>query len=315
MYEHSVYVAVNHVFLDGIGASRLVCIVLDEDPNDLSVVPRFRYAPGLTECLIASKALPMLAHLPKRHFSYDVPWDEYRAPHFRAHYSAEQADFARMKRALESCNGGQCGYAASIVSLVALFLLAHSDKGEVSIGLTTSFQSDEDRFNSVSVVFLRLRRESNWHRTDDYVRLVLLSRQVNCALRLYGKEQALGVYVLTNYYGFYGRSHDPGNRGRANSGPQQVDCTVSCGTLRFPMKCNGKPATLERVEMFGTSMPVYVGAYTCNDRFHVDMYARTFELAVDDSTPFILSRLVASLPPEGVTTPEIDSSRRTSCSP
>jgi hypothetical protein len=107
---------------------------------------------------------------------------------------------------------------------------------------------------------------------------------VKRALRLYGKEQALGVYLLTNYYtdAFYSNRH--------------VDCVVSCGTSRFPMTCNGKPATLERFEIFGTSMPVYVRAYICNDRFHVDMSSRTFELAVDYSTPFILSRLVASLP-------------------
>ena len=148
-----------------------------------------------------------------------------------------------------------------------------------------------------SAAFLRLRRESSWHRTDDYVRIVLISRQVKRALELYGKEQALGVYVLTNYYGFYGRSHDPGNRGRANSGPQQVDCAVSCGIIRFPVKCNDRPATLERMHSLGNATPVYVATYTCNDRFHVELNSRTFELAVDDSTPFILSRLVASLPP------------------
>jgi len=284
VYNHSVYLGVNHVFIDGTGAGKFICTVLDKDPFDISVIPHFRYHPVFTECMIMTKALPMLAHFPKRHFSYDVSWDEHRKPHFHKHYSAKQAKFIRMKRALESRHDGKFGYASSIVSLMSLFLLAHSEKDEVSIGLTTAFQSDEERFNKISIVFLCIHRPSNWHQTDDYVRIVHISRQVKRALEMYGKEQALGIYLLTNYYTneFYSNRH--------------VDCVVSCGTFRFPLTCKGKPATMERTEMFGTSMPVYLAAYTCNDRFHVEMYSRTFDLAVDDSTPFILNRLMRSLP-------------------
>ena len=282
--NHSVYLGVSHVFIDGVLASQLVCMVLDEDPNDLSVIPRFRYHPGLTECLIASKALPMLVHFPKRHFSYDVSWEEHREPHFHRHFSAKHSKFVRMKRALESCHEGKFGYAASIASLASLFLLAHSEKDEVSIGLMAAFQSDEEWFNKVSIVFLCIQRPSNWHQTDDYTRIVQISRQVKWALEMYGKEQALGIYLLTNYYTseFYSNRH--------------VDCVVSCAPIRFPLTCHGKPATVERVEMLGASMPVYIGAYACNERFHVDLYSRTFDLAVDESTPFILNRLVKSIP-------------------
>ncbi len=90
------------------------------------------------------------------------------------------------------------------------------------------------------------------------------------------------MYVLSNYYGFYGRSHDPGNRGRSNSGPQQVDCAVSCGIIRFPVKCNGNPATLECAHNFGKTLRATTGSGRSS-------------FAVDDST--LLSRLVASLPP------------------
>ena len=83
----------------------------------------------------------------------------------------------------------------------------------------------------------------------------------------------LAIYLLTNYYTsqFYNNRH--------------VDCVVSCGTIRLPLTCKGNPASLVRSEMFGTSMPAYIGSYTDNDSFHLDMYSRTFDLAVDDSTP------------------------------
>ena len=76
----------------------------------------------------------------------------------------------------------------------------------------------------------------------------------------------------------------------------RVDCVLSCGTSRYAFACDGKPARMERVEMFGTSMPVYIGAYACNERLHFDVYSRTFELNVGESTPFALDRLASGLP-------------------
>jgi hypothetical protein len=290
IYGHSVYLGADHVFFDGIGANKLLCTALDNDPNDLSMLQPFRYYPLFTELQIASKAIQMLNHFPKQHFSYDVSRDVHRQPHFHAHYVAKHTAFVRMKRALEAHNDGKCGYATAIVSLVALFLLAHSEMGEVSIGLATAFlQGDAERFNNVSMVFLCIHRPSNWHQTDDHVRIQQVSRQVKYALEVYGKEQALAAYLLTNYTGGLLSSFLKPN----------VDCVVGCGTLRFPLICNGKPATVERVEMFGTFVPVYVAAYTCNERVHFDIYSRTFDLMVDDSTPFILTRLMRHLPSSG----------------
>ncbi len=51
VYNHSVYIGANHVFIDGIGAGKFICTVLDKDPFELSVIPHFRYHPVFTECL------------------------------------------------------------------------------------------------------------------------------------------------------------------------------------------------------------------------------------------------------------------------
>ncbi len=57
-----------------------------------------------------------------------------------------------------------------------------------------------------------------------------------------------------------------------------VDVLVSCGPTPKPCKFNGKDANLELIEMYGTSMPLYLGFWTSNDFVKSSVFNRSNDI-------------------------------------
>ena len=98
--------------------------------------------------------------------------------------------------------------------------------------------------------------------------LINIGQQVNNALFSYGKEQSLLFYLISNIYefNFYANHY--------------IDCIVSCAPIRFPIIFNDKPAKIENIEIYGTSMPLYIGYWTNNDYLSVDLFSRSYDKSI-----------------------------------
>jgi hypothetical protein len=282
IYKNFIFVAVTHVFFDGISIAKLFKIVFDKDPTDLSVVPVLKYYPIITELPIIPKTFQLLTHLPKRNLSYDACWKEERIPLFTKHYSIEKSKLFQIKRYLEKKHDGKYGFSASLAVISVLFVFKYTNKNKISIGLTSAFNNTE-HFNNFSACILIIERPYDWQNMNTKEQLINIGQQVNNALFSYGKEQSLLFYLISNIYefNFYANHY--------------IDCIVSCAPIRFPVIFNDKPAKIENMEIYGTSMPLYMGYWTNNDYLNVDIFSRSYDLKLKETTPFIIDKLVKNI--------------------
>ena len=110
-----------------------------------------------------------------------------------------------------------------------------------------------------------------------------IGQQIIDALLSYGKEQILLFYLCTNTYKINYYAND------------YIDCIVSNAPLKFPFVFNGKPANIENIELFGTSMPLYFGYYTNNNHICLDIFSRTYDVKFKEDTEFIIDDLVKKI--------------------
>jgi hypothetical protein len=282
IYKNFVFVAVTHVFFDGVNLAKLFKLVLDKDPLDLSVIPVLKYCPIITELPIIPKTFQLLTHLPKRSLSYDVCWKKEKTPLFKKHYSIEKSNFFQIKRYLEKHHDGKYGFSSSLAVISALFILKYTKKNKISIGLTSAFNNTE-KFNNFSACILIIERPDNWKQMNTKEQLKNIGHQINDALFSYGREQSLLFYLISNIYefDFYANNY--------------IDCIVSCVPIRFPLVFNKKPANIDNIEMYGTSMPLYIGYWTNNEQICVDLFSRTYDVKLKKDTPFIINEIVGGI--------------------
>jgi hypothetical protein len=282
IYKNFVFVAVTHVFFDGINLAKLFKLVLDKDPLDISIIPVLKYCPIITELPIIPKIFQLLSHLPKRNLSYDVSWKKERTPLFKKHYLIEKSKFFQIKRYLEKHNDGKFGFSPSLAVISALFVLKYTNKNRISIGLTSAFNNTEN-FNNFSACILIIERPDDWKNMNTKEQLKNIGKQINDALLSYGREQSLLFYLFSNIYEFefYANNY--------------IDCIVSCAPIRFPLVFNKKPANIENMEIYGTSMPFYIGYWTNNEQICVDLFSRSYDVKLKKNTPFIIDEIVKKI--------------------
>jgi hypothetical protein len=298
IYNNIIYYTANHVFLDGLNFAKLVCIGLDENPIDTSIFPNFSYIPLFTEAVILTKLIPIMINIPKRNLSYYHHWQTHRKPFLIKEYKFSLIDFTKIKRFIENLlkdnlKNGKFGFSATLTVLIALFVFKYTDKKELSIAfpmgipngtvsrlaLTTAFQNDKT-FNNFSAVLLIVKKTDNWELLSHKSKIEIISNQINDALISYAKEQSLGIYLFTNIYEFkfYTNKH--------------ADIVFATFPFKEKIVFNEKTANIDKVEMYGTSMPIYIGCFSKNGDIYMNMFSRTYDFKITTKTPFILDELL-----------------------
>ena len=284
IYKNNIHIGLTHLFHDGINIVKIFTILLDKEIMDTSIIPEFKYYPIITELSILPKTFQLLSNIPKRNLSYDLDYKKHPLPIFHKKYLTKKSKIFEIKRYLENNNNGKFGYGATLAVISALFLLKYTTKNTLSIGLINAFtNSSIQRFNHFSACILIIQRPSNWASFSFMEKIQNVSKQVNHALLSYGKEQSMLFYLFTNIYefDFYTNNY--------------VDCICSCSPVKFPVMYNKKEAHIENILMLQTSMPLYIGYWTCNDTIHMTLYSRSYDIKVKESSKYIIDTIAEKI--------------------
>jgi hypothetical protein len=250
----------------------MASFIFDKDILDFSIIPSFAYYPILTELSIAPKLLSIYNNYPKRGLTYDFSWKTEKKPLCEKKYSYKTDVLLGIKRFLEKKHGKKFGFSATCTVLSAVIILQSTQKNTFTIGLILAFQNSQ-RFNNFSAIPITITRPKNWvfsTRESRLKQLVELSFQINEAIQSYGKECALLNYLVTNVYNI-----------KLNGTPT-IDCFVSCAPTTKPYQLYGKKVSLEDMCIYGTSMPVYFGYWTCNDVILCKVFSQSKDVNIQD---------------------------------
>jgi len=282
IYKNVIYMAGTHLFFDGIQFSKCIQYITDKDFIDLNLIPNFKYYPIITELSILPTLFKMILNIPKRNLSYDVSWKTNRIPYCIKKYNLELSDIMFFKRYLETWMNHKIAFSTIMSILSTLFILEYTEKNKITIGQVLAYHNP-NRFNNFAACISNINRSINWNKMNNIEKIQNIAKQLIYSIEQNGKAQSLMIYLITNIYqyNFYANNY--------------VDCLISGFPSRFPIVYNEKPAISTGGELFGTSMPMYIGYGSINDKMSIFINSRSYDIKLKDDTPFILDTLLEDI--------------------
>jgi hypothetical protein len=301
----SLYICVTHQFFDGVAVTRLFGWLLDAPILDERMIPSFEYKPGLSELsmlsMIRPLAMPQLgcvmratatiaSNHPRRCLRYDWDWKTHENPRQAPQCDIALSSIRRIKAHLESVRMEKIPFLNLMSILSLLVVWEHTPRPRLHLGVIGACDAPE-RFNNLMVCVAPMERcNTLWSVQQDsddthnllYRKLLYACGQVSSFMSSVGKSQMLASYLLTNVYDYRGLYMN-----------ELIDIVVTCAPSTRPLVFGGKGASLVSAEMYGTSMPLYIGAFTSNDVVHVNMSNRSSDVDLSKASfPTIVDRLL-----------------------
>ena len=279
VYKNSFFIAVTHLFIDGLHFAEIIGICLDNQIVDYSVIPKFNYIPGLIEASVIPGIIGSVKSLSTRKLSVDRKWNTHLYPIQRKYYTNEMCDIKQIKGYLTNLYG-KFGFSATLAVISGIYTFENIKKDEINIGIVAAFINDE-RFNNFSSFIIKLKRPHNWSSISLIQKVNDISCQIDCAINSYGKSLTIINYLITNVYNLDIYTND------------MIDVLVSCAPAQNRCVFNGEDAELELVEMYGTSMPLYIGFWTNNDCVKTCAFSRSND--IDLNTNLQIKKIVKEI--------------------
>lgn len=286
IYKNFIYTAGTHLFFDGIQFGKCVQYITDKDFINIKLIPDFKYYPIITELSIIPSIFKMIVNIPQRNLSYDVSWKTNRMPFCVKKYDLELSNVMLFKRYLETWINHKISFSTTMSVISTLFILECTDKNKITIGLISAF-NNPNRFNNFTSCYLIINRPINWNKMNNIEKIQNITKQIRYAIENHGRGQSLMIYLITNIYKI--------NFLKKSDVIKCVDCLISGFPSSFPIIYNEKQANINSVELLGTTMPLYIGYGSSNDKMRIFINSRSYDMKINDNTPFILDSLLEDI--------------------
>jgi len=268
VHKNTFSIAVTHLFIDGVHMADLIGLCLDQPIIDWNAIPTFRYTPVLQEVSLLPGMLGMMSSISGRQLSVDSDWKYERTPIQHKKYATRLCRIKRLKEYLNTRHTPPFGYTATLAVISAIYVLENCTKDSLNVGLAAGFQS-ETRFNNFSAAIIHVRRPSEWQSASLLDKVHAVAMQVHRAMTSHGKASALVNYLVTNVYNVNWYTND------------LVDGLVSCAPTPGRAMFHGREASLTHVEIFGTTVPLYIGFWTSNACVRINAFSRSRDLQLE----------------------------------
>ena len=264
VYQNTIFIAATHLFVDGVHFAEIIGICMDNHVVDFNIIPTFDYVPFITEASIIPGIIGSLKSLSNRRLSVDSRWKTNVYPIQLKYYTNQLCNTKRIRKYLVA-RYNKFGFTATIATISGIYTFENITKNEINIGIVAAFQNNK-RFNNFSAFIIQLKRPNNWSSISLIDKVNDISYQIHLAVESYGKSSVITNYLITNVYNMNIYTND------------MVDVLVSCAPSTGRCVFNGKDAELNNMEMYGTSMPLYMGFWTSNDNVKSTITSRSNDI-------------------------------------
>lgn len=289
IYQNFILIAATHVFVDGLHFAELIGTCLDNSIIDYSVIPKFNYVPFLTEASTLPGILGSVKSLTKRKLSVDSDWKTELMPLEKKKYSNKIGNVKQIKGYLNT-KFNKFGYSATLAVISGIYTFENTTKNEINVGIAAAFINDT-RFNNFSSFIIHLNRPANWCNISLVDKLNDVAKQIDYAINSYGKSSTVINYLITNVYNLNLYTNN------------FIDVLVSCAPTQKHCSFNGKDADLEQIEIYGTSLPLYLGFWTANSNVVTSVFSRSNELKLNNMNSLQIDEIME----------EINANHKTDC--
>ncbi len=284
VHKNAIIITCTHLFFDGINLVKLFGNCLDSPVFNSEIIPKFNYYPTITELKLIPGIIGYLRSFSKKKLTYDSDWKtglkENLIPLQIKRYNYNLYNIKKIKEYLNMHY--KFGFTNTIAIIFALYTFENITKNTFNIGLLTGFLNEE-RFNNFSCLIVNLKRKENWNKISLFEKIDHISKQFDYANKSYAKSSIGYNYLITNIYNISINANN------------FIDVLISVAPTTEPVLFNKKPASIKYIDMYGTSMALYVGCYTINEDVIFTVYSRSNDINLDKKDTLQIDEILKAI--------------------
>ena len=268
----------NHQLVDGIRIFSILSELFDNPIMDKKFIPQFNYLPIITELYTLPKLPWILSKLPKRHLSYDLPWE--KIPQcYQGEHNGKLEEIKNIKSYIEEkVLKKKLPFSCVLSGLIVckLFDNLNNKKNKLTIGIIAAFKN-KSFFNNFSVIPVEVKKNKNWNKMSFKKKFTEIILYINNYVYKWGESYLATNYVATNIYNFKFYINN------------FIDILIANLPTTQPFRFGGNDLELTSLNMKYISFPMYVNMLSWNGKYKITYTSRTYDI---DNDKFIKNGLI-----------------------
>jgi hypothetical protein len=275
--NNEIYVAATHVFVPGETIIHLCELLMDHHILDFNVIPKFKYIPVITEFKILPNILKTIHSFTNRKLKLDHNIKRYRLPREIKHYNCLLTNIKQIKYNLSKSLKTKYSFTSTVGAISGMYVFKTITKNNLNIGMVYAFKNKE-RFNNWSSFIVNLTRPTNCQ--NIYEELLDIAKQIDNAIKKYAQSSMVLNYLITNVYNINIFTNN------------YIDVVVSCIPSTNVISFNGTKANVDRFDMYGTTLPLYMCFATSNENVNAFVCSRSSDVNLNNQSSLEIDNIL-----------------------
>jgi hypothetical protein len=275
--NNEIYLVVTHVFVPGAGVVYLGGLLMDHHMLDFNMIPKFTYIPIVTEVKTLPGILGTIRSFSKRKLKLDYNVKSHNLPREMRNYNCLLNNIKQIKYNLSKSLKTEYSFTTTIGAISGMYAFKTITKNDINIGMVYAFKNKQ-RFNNWTSFIVNLIRPTNCKTI--YEELLDIAKQIDNAVKKYAQSTMVLNYLITNVYNMNLFTNN------------YVDVLVSCIPTSKVILFNGTKAEVNRYDMYGTTIPLYMCFGTSNENVNAFICSRSSDVNLNNQSSLEIDNIL-----------------------
>lgn len=275
--NNQIYLAATHVFVPGATIIYLCGLLMDHHVLDFNVIPKFTYIPIITEVKTLPNILKTIHSFTNRKLKLDYNIKSYRLPREIKYYNCLLNNIKQIKYNLSKSLKTKYSYTSTVGAISGMYVFKTITKNNINIGMVYTFKNKK-RFNNWSSFIVNLTRPTNCQTI--YEEVLDIAKQIDNAIKKYAQSSIVLNYLITNVYNMNIFTNN------------YIDVLVSCIPSNNVILFNGTKANINRFDMYGTTLPLFMCFGTSNENVNAFVCSRSSDVNLNNQSSLEIDNIL-----------------------
>jgi hypothetical protein len=275
--NNQIYLAATHVFVPGATIIYLCGLLMDHHVLDFKVIPKFTYIPIITEVKTLPNILKTIHSFTNRKLKLDYNIKSYRLPREIKYYNCLLNNIKQIKYNLSKSLKTKYSYTSTVGAISGMYVFKTITKNNINIGMVYTFKNKK-RFNNWSSFIVNLTRPTNCQTI--YEEVLDIAKQIDNAIKKYAQSSIVLNYLITNVYNMNIFTNN------------YIDVLVSCIPSNNVILFNGTKANINRFDMYGTTLPLFMCFGTSNENVNAFVCSRSSDVNLNNQSSLEIDNIL-----------------------
>jgi len=275
--NNQIYLAATHVFVPGATIIYLCGLLMDHHVLDFNTIPKFTYIPIITEVKTLPNILKTIHSFTNRKLKLDYNIKSYRLPREIKYYNCLLNNIKQIKYNLSKSLKTKYSYTSTVGAISGMYVFKTITKNNINIGMVYTFKNKK-RFNNWSSFIVNLTRPTNCQTI--YEELLDIAKQIDNAIKKHAQSSIVLNYLITNVYNMNIFTNN------------YIDVLVSCIPSNNVILFNGTKANINRFDMYGTTLPLFMCFGTSNENVNAFVCSRSSDVNLNNQSSLEIDNIL-----------------------